>query len=231
LDAVGKTKGKMESNQIERIFANGGGNNPGFVREGHHDAAGDRVEFDFVADQSNLERVANGADNHPGSESLYFGIAPTVAPLELGHDHSGMGSFPDTPDFTGSGFYIVDVFSLYARYADRDEGPGGVTSARAAALDYDLYFRIEGGGVVHGIPLVDFAFGWTTSTFVDDYIVRWRSPEKAVGVYILARNSGGHDGNVQIDAIIASDIPEPATWLLPAAGLMGILARGRLRRV
>jgi PEP-CTERM motif-containing protein len=222
-------------NQIDRIFANGGANNPGFVQKNHHAADGDRVDWDFVADQNNLEGRANGADFNMPTESLFWGIDTTVAPSEIGHDHTGLGVFPPTPDFAGPSFRTVDVFSLAPRYADQDVNAAGNLSLREEALDYNLFFRGLDGSIFPGNPLFDFIGGWSPLTFADDYLARWVSPLPADGVFIFAHSGDGHDGNAQIDAIIASatvaQIPEPSTIILIGSGLAGILIFGRRRRL
>lgn len=230
---VGKTAGLMTSAQIDTVFSNPGPNNPGFVQKDHHDAAGDRVDWDFVADQSNLEGRANGADNHNGVDSLFWGIGTTVAPLHLGHDHTGLGMFPATPDFVGPSFFVVDVFSLSTRYSDGDVNAAGNLSLRESALDYDLSFLGANGSIVAGIPLFDFIGGWTPTTFADDFLARWASPIPAVGVFVFAHNGDGHDRTVQIDAIIASPVavPEPSTLILMGIGALCLFQCARKRSV
>jgi hypothetical protein len=224
----------LVADQIDRIFANAGANNPGYVQKSHHAAAGDRVDWNFVADQTNLEGRANGADYNPLNDSLYFGIGTTVAPSQVGQNHEGFDEFKPTPDFAGPSFRTVDVFSLITRYADQDVTKGGGISYRNQALDYDLYFRAADGSTVAGIPIMVFKDGWTFTNHADDYLARWVSPVPAVGVFIFAHSGDGHDGNAQIDAVIASAtlVPEPAAFGLAIVGtfILGLYRPMRLWR-
>jgi PEP-CTERM motif len=230
--------------QVERMFS-AGGTAPFFPdgQRGDRDAYGDRVDWDFVTDHSSfqndgkqfgLEGVGSGVDNHVGIDSLFWTIGITVPVFQNppdanngGHDHTGLGVFPITPDFAGPFFNTVDVFSLSTRYSDSDINPAsGNLSLREGALDYDLFFRGVDGSLVPGIPLLDFIGGWSPNTFVDDFLARWRSPINAVGVFIFADSGNGHDRTAQIDAVIAAFVPtpEPSTLLLLAVGLLALAA-------
>lgn len=218
---IGRTKGKIEAIQIDRIFANGGANNPGFVQKPDNShAAGDRVDWDFVADQLNLEGRANGADNHNNGagnhqEDLFWKIGTTVEPVHIStntdgtffdkHVHTGLGQFPTTPDFAGQSFRSVDVFSLITRYSDFEVDAAGNPLLRERALDYNLFFRGANGQTVPGTLIDVFTEGWTTNTQADNYLGRWLSPIDAVGIFIKAAGLPTHEGTAQIDAVIASD--------------------------
>jgi hypothetical protein len=101
-------------------------------------------------------------------------------------------------------------------------------SMRDSALDFgaeDLVpeFSINGVDWMPGILINVFLPGWTAASLVDDFVSRWRSPMDATLVRLKALTSNGHDGNTQIDAIIASrampgSIPEPGTLMLLAVG-------------
>ena len=225
---VTKTKGRIEDVQIDRLFANGGANNPGFVQGIAENALfhryGNAVDWDFVTDHTNLEDRANGADSHVGTDSLYWEIGNPVPPANHdGHKHTGLGEFDPLGAFTGRSFRLADVFSLSARYSDYDEGP----SPRETSLDYRLFFRAANGDFDIGVPERIFSFGWTPNTNADNFLTRWRSPFDAVGVFIFAESGFGHDGITQIDAVIAARVFEPSTLLLLGAGLAGLSGVGR----
>jgi hypothetical protein len=145
----------------------------------------------------------------------------------LGKVKTGLGTFPATPDFAGDTFRTADVFSLGLRYSDSDVNLGGTLSQRETALDYNLFFRLMDGSFVQGIPQTVFVGGWSANTFADNFLARWFSPADAVGVFIFAINGQGHDGVTQIDAVIVSQIPEPATALLLIAGSLMLAIKRR----
>jgi hypothetical protein len=229
---VSWTKGRVEPVQAARLFENGGANNPGFVQNDNlfgWNRYGDKVDWDFVVDHKSLEGVANGADNTPGADGLYFGIGgnSTGGP-ETDHNHTGLGNFADPGGFQGTSFRYADVFSLSLRYSDFDLDAAGELGLKEGALDYSLQFHGTNGTLVDGIPVVDYVFGWSTSTFADNYLVRWMSPIAADGVLINGiGDAASRDGTAQIDAIIVSQVPEPsliaATWMV----LTPLLARRR----
>jgi hypothetical protein len=233
---IGRNKGRIESSQIDRLYANFGANARDFVQTstGHEDY-GNRVDWDFVTDDVDLEGRANGADDHLGVDSLYFSLGTTAALAHAGHDHTGLEDFVDLGDFTGPTFRVADIFSMSLLYADFDRlGAAGDFSRRRGALDYDVFFRDSSGGLHAGILYTVFGFGWTASTIADDYLGRWRSPVEATGVFVLAKRKNRiFDGNVQIDAVIVSnDVPEPSTVALLAVGFaaMGLPAMRRRRK-
>jgi hypothetical protein len=233
-------KDQLISTQVDRMF-NTATVDPWFQRSDNGGAAGDHVDWDFVVDHNKfandhdnnpnspaldfgLETVV-GADNHPGVESLYWGIQPTIASSQAGKDKTGLGAFPVTPDFTGQKFRTADVFSLGLRYSDSDVNLGGTLSQRETALDYNLFFRLLDGSFVPGVPQQVFVGGWSSNTFADNFLARWYSPVDAVGVFIHALNIQGHDGVTQIDAVIVSNIPEPGTFTLLFVGILIVGAR------
>jgi len=231
LNDVSRTKGVMEGAQIDRIFEDGGANNPGFVRKDHHDAAGDHIDWDFVANQVNLEERLHGADNHNVYDSLFWGIGPTVDPVHIStdgtfsdiHQHTGLGVFPATPDFSGQTFRLLDVFSLSTRYSDFNLNAAQDNPPQESALDYDLWFRGANGELEHGNLIKVFEPGWNQNTNADNYLARWSSPIDATGVFIFAGT--GSDGTTQIDGIIAAnngidfgDAPDSYKTLLSSDG-------------
>ncbi|MFN0012068.1 MAG: hypothetical protein ACKVS8_10535 [Phycisphaerales bacterium] len=228
--AIGKTRAKVTDAQIDRIFSNGGANNPGFVQNnGERPAWGDRVDWDFVTDHARLETRANGADDHAGVDSLYWETnTPTVASSHAGpaHDHTGLGEFMPTPDFAGT-FRFADVFSLTLRYADFDPiGDPASQLLSAGALDYRMFFRDAMGNTAEGTPILIFDLGWTANTNADNFLVRWQSPFDAVGVFAFA--DAATDGIAQFDAVIVSNIPSPGAAAMVAAGVL--LGSARRRR-
>jgi len=212
------------ASQIERIFSSAGAGNGAapFVQTQDRDAAGHRVDWDFVTDHLALEGIANRADNHPGPDSLYFEIGFTTPADHGAHDHADWEAFSVLGDYAGPFFRTVDVFSLDLRYSDQDVGPFGVSPIEVR-LDYDVLFRAADGSTAPGIPVAFFELGWTDSSMADA-VVRWLSPIDAVGVFVFAHDGDGHDGIAQIDAVIASQVPEPATALLLLLGIAGLAA-------
>jgi hypothetical protein len=230
-------KDQLTSAQVTRMFNNAGAA-PWLQTSDNGGAAGDHVDWDFVVDHNQfgndhdnnpgtanvnfgVEGI-NGADNHPGVESMYWGIQPTIASSQVGKDKTGLGVFTPTPDFGGVTFRTADVFSLGLRYSDSDVNDAGTLSQREEDLDYNLFFRLLDGSFVQGVPVRVFIGGWTTNSFADNYLARWLSPADAVGVFIFALNDSGHDGTAQIDAVIvsASAVPEPGAILVWGGGLL-----------
>jgi hypothetical protein len=91
-----------------------------------------------------------------------------------------------------------------------------------------VLFRAADGSTAPGIPVDFFANGWTDSSNADG-VVRWMSPIDSVGLFVFALAGDGHDGIAQIDAVIASQVPEPATGALVLIGICA-LAAGRIAR-
>lgn len=246
LSATVGGKLQITTPQVERIFS-AAGTLPYFpaAQRGDRDAYGDKVDWNFVADHDKfmnggkefgLEGVGSGVDNHVGVDSLFWGIGSTVAVTAQpptadngGKDQAGLGVFKNPGDFADRFFRRVDVFSLATRYADSDVGADGTVSLRESALDYMLYFLGADGSVVPGDLTTDYIDGWTYNTLDDNYLARWRSPIDAVGVFIFGLTGNGHDGTVQIDAVIAAPgVPEPAALsLVIAALLLGAVRRRR----
>jgi hypothetical protein len=230
-------KDQLISDQVDRMFNNAGAA-PWLQKFDNGGAAGDHVDWDFTVDHNQFANDhdndgltpslnfgvegINGADNHPGVESMYWGIQPTIASSQVGKVKTGMGVFPATPDFGGNSFRTADVFSLGLRYSDSDINDLGTLSQREEGLDYNLFFRLADGSFIPGIPTAVFVGGWTGTSFADNYLARWLSPVDAIGVFIFALNDLGNDGVAQIDAVIVSAVavPEPSAVLLCVAGLL-----------
>lgn len=135
-------------------------------------------------------------------------------------------------DYQRQFFNAVDVFSIISIGQDEGVNVNDPASLRAAALDYVLDFgNSVTGAFSPGVLSVIWIPGWTPLTYIDDYVARW-VPQNP-GIYNLVAiepplNVG--DQRVEIDAIKALDIPEPATLALMGLGLAGLgLARRRSR--
>jgi hypothetical protein len=181
---------------------------------------GDRAEFDWIEDNSNLEDKPH-ADYHPGTDDLVWDIRnlfppapdhlwqnPVNSKLNIMHDHGDWPKLLDIGSYKGDTFSIVDVISQIARYSDMDTEPtlGGGWSPRESALDYDIWFSVDGlTNWTPGTLLAVFDDGWTEKSKADDYVARWAASTPSKFVKIKAKTGGNHDGNTQIDAIIASN--------------------------
>jgi hypothetical protein len=216
------------SSQVERIYASAAAGNGAapYIATNENAAAGHRVDWDFVTDHLPLEGVPGRADDHPGADRLSWEIGFTTASDHAAHDHADWESTLLLPDFVGPSFRFVDVFSLDAIFSDADVTQFGVSSFQAL-LDYVVVFRAADGGTADGVPIEIFIQGWTDSSNGDG-VVRWESPIDAVGVFVRALTEDGHDGIAQIDAVIASQVPEPGTGALVVAGML-LLAMLRRR--
>jgi PEP-CTERM motif len=195
--------------------------------------AADKVDWNFAVDDWITEDLP-GADTFPGGrESLYFSTGNSAVPADPaptadngGKDKMGLGAF-NNPGYLQGKFRSIDVFSLNAHFADYDVNDAGDESFRADALDYDVNFVLPGNIIVPGTPIAVFTEGWSESTFADDWLARWLSPADATGVLITAHRytdlvTGQSIGNTQIDAVIASAIPEPTTLVLLCLGLASV---------
>jgi hypothetical protein len=187
-----------------------------------HDGNGGTPNLDFGVE--GLGGNANGtADNEQGIDSLFFAPGITFASNHANHNHAGLGAFPATPDYGGTTFSLVDVFSVTARYSDADTDTAGNQSSRDSALDYDLLCLASDGTTAPGTLSAVFVPGWSVNSSADNYVARWRCATPATGVFILAHLGDGHDGTVHIDGVI---VPEP-TSLLWILGLLPICIRRR----
>jgi len=192
---------------------------------------GDMADFDWVEDNLYLEQAGGRADNHDGYDWLVWQIGPIAPSSHSGHDHGNWGVL-DLPAFTGDYFGVVDVVSQIAWWTDMDVDESGNWSLRDSALDYTLQFSDDGQQWVQGMVNTVFIDGWTNASKAEDWVARWISPVEAEYVRISELIVDGHDGNTQIDAVIArqSVIPESSSLVIWGclAGLA--LAAARLRR-
>lgn len=180
---------------------------------------GDRADFDWVEDNISMELGTTTGDNHPGVDFMVWEIGNVAPSAHNGHDHDSWGELA-LQTYVGDTFRIVDVISQIARYADMDVDAAGNWSRRESALDYLLDFSFDGVKWVAGKAIKVFEDGWTLASDAEDYVARWLSPIDAKFVRVAGYPLGGtHDGNVQIDAIIAA-VPEPETIILFASGLI-----------
>ncbi|MCS6860096.1 MAG: PEP-CTERM sorting domain-containing protein [Abditibacteriales bacterium] len=239
-EAISQIRAVHESPFVQRdTVIPGGPNDPdlsGFTY-------GNLADFDWVEDNFFLSDADGKADNHPGFDPLVWEIpiADLAAPDHSRHDHRGLFA-GDEPELTlgrfrGDFFRTVDVISQILRYADMDARDGN-WNAREAALDYSLQFSADGINWVDPLgnqPIDVFVPGWTRLADADNWVARWVSPVDARFVRIAAMLTDGHDGNTQIDAIIASPviaqpIPEPSTLMLLGCGILYLSLFGWRRR-
>lgn len=221
-------------------------------------AHGDRADFDWVEDNIFLEPTdVSNADNHPGAapdpaDFLVWEIADINASDHvhertdgnIAHDHDAWGALGLNAfsRIAGNTFFrTIDIVSQIARYADMDI-KGNNWSRRESALDFRggndsllPEFSVNGIDWVSGLLINVFTLGWTQASLAEDFVSRWRSPVEARFVRLKALTTNGHDGNAQIDAIIASrvlvnTVPAPATALLVGLVWLALLPIGRRRR-
>ncbi len=229
---------RVEISQTNRVFT-APNVNP-FLTTNVNTAAGDRADFDWVEDNITLELGRQGgADNNPGAaDFMVWEIGDIAVSRNTAADAANGGE--DQPNgslaldrFQGTAFNYVDVFSQIARYADSDLFfPGTDISRRESALDYYVQFSSDGQTWHAGIAVQVFSFGWTVSSVADDYVARWMVPgalpNGATYVRIGADAlSDSRDGNAQIDAIVAGQIPTPGATALVALGSLALLRRRR----
>lgn len=212
------------SNQISNLV-----NSP-FVIHEDNIHAGDRADFDWVEDNFYLEQIGGKADNHPGFDKMIWSIGPISTPHpDPDHDHGDWNELP-LDAFRGSSFRVFDVISQISRYADMDR-KGNDWSMRESALDYLVDVSADGTNWVEvPEPSTVFIRGWGSASDAENYVARWQSPIAAQYVRITSVGGFGHDGNTQIDAIIAgtAEVPEPGTApLLGLALAIGAVWRGR----
>lgn len=195
---------------------------------------GDRADFDWVQEHRADELALPPISNHPGDVGFMgWNITPTMAsPHTTGgipHGHSvaevPAGLLPELilPDFGGTFFTTVDVFSVISPFVDTDLG-----FPREAALDYFVEFSNTVTGVVSpGVPVLVFVPGWTLATGTDDFVTRWVPTDPGLynQIAIDPEAGLGHDEVTEIDAVVAS--PEPTTLSLLALGGVLLIRRRR----
>lgn len=181
---------------------------------------GDVADFDWVEDNRILENAGGLADDTRGAQlPMVWEISPAghSPSAHLGHvagdmhDHGAWGELT-LPTYNQKSFRIIDVVSQISRYADMDVNPSGMGwSGRESALDYEVpKFSADGVNWVDGTLAQVFIPGWTNASGAEDYVARFISPIDARFVSIQSEPyAGHHDGNVQIDAIIAAGGPTP----------------------
>jgi len=224
--------GAFDIPQIAGIFDKASDGNSYVQRQDNGFTHGDRADFDWVEDNIPLELAGAGpggdnlADNHDGVDFMIWEIGNIAASSHPNPDHDhGDWSELKLGRFNGNTFQIVDVISQIARYADMDVGASGNWSPRESALDYIIEFSSDSINWVRGTLNSVFEDGWTLASKAEDYVARWFSDVQAKFVRIAAQPLGGnHDGNTQIDAIIAGtakdfgDAPDSYKTLLASDG-------------
>jgi hypothetical protein len=204
---------------------------PSVLHVDRADFAADRADFDWVEDSWQLEDFMGKADNHPGArENLYFIKGPINQSPHTGHDHHNWGEL-NLSAFGGNTFKFADVVSVIGRYVDMDVDAAGNWSRRDSALDYLVEFSADGANWVSGVPIAVYIDGWTNAATSEDYVARWMSPVDATSLRIRAVFTGtnSHDGNTQIDAVIVSSVPEPASIGLVIAISSAVVIRPKRR--
>ncbi len=175
----------------------------------------DQVDFTYVEDNYGLENLPSDPHQSAFNDAMVWTIAPadikaspTLSGRPTGDVITTDTAHVPTRAFTAATFNTIDVVSLTTRYTDMDAGPDGHWSAEKGAFDYLVETSVD-GSVWHNATFVDyFKDGFTDQTKADDFLVRWSAVEDAKYVRITALKDQGHDGNVQIDAIIVGNIPE-----------------------
>ncbi|MGH8598449.1 MAG: hypothetical protein ACREXT_17490, partial [Gammaproteobacteria bacterium] len=206
----------------------------------------DRGDFDWVEDNRKLEAAGGLADNHPGSDFLLWEINPPGVGMSAhtDHQHDGWGELA-LGAFALPTFRTVDIISQIGRYIDSDIDGFGDRSRRESALDFrgfadaNLFpeFSIDGLTWLVGDLVNVFELGWTKISRAEDFVSRWLSPIDATLIRLRAFDMGfGHDQNVQIDAVIASNtivgrIPEPPPLLLACIALLAYRVCSRRARL
>ena len=159
-----------------------------------------------------------GDRRHPGQ--------PHKGPANDDHVHGGLGTLA-LGKFADEFFKTINVISNINLFADNDINTAtGIVSDRSKALDYFVPdFSLDGITWEAGELVNVFIKGWTEATTQENYVGRFRTNLEAKFVRISAVGAGivGHDGNAQIDAIIAtrafvcgsSRSPPPWSWPPP----------------
>ncbi|MBL8757004.1 MAG: hypothetical protein JNK35_01085 [Phycisphaerae bacterium] len=229
---------RVEISQTNRVFT--AANVAPFLTNNVNTAAGDRADFRWVEDNITLElgRQA-GADNHPGAADFMvweigdIAVSNNTAPDAANGGQDLPADALNLDRFRGNAFNYVDVFSQICRYADSDLFFAGTDiSRRESSLDYYVQFSTDGQNWFDGVAVQVFVFGWTVQSAADDYLARWmvpgNLPNGATFVRIGADPlSDSRDGNAQIDAIVAGQIPTPGPVALAALGTLAALRRRR----
>jgi hypothetical protein len=186
------------------------------------DGFGDYADFFWVETNHYLEGTR--FDPQSGYDWLEYEIGALHAQPTNTHnvgnwlDANQLAPLP-SGRFNKDWFNAVDVLSNVARYTDMDVDAGGNWSRRASALDYKVYFADASPipSWQEGIPITNKLFddGWTNASTADDFVQRWKAPPAMHAARVrIDHDEVTHDGNVQIDAVIAAKVPNDLPHVL-----------------
>ncbi len=173
---------------------------------------GNYADFHWVEDNKVLEGYQY-ADYRPGEDGLRFRIPagnlerPTGTGANVGDWMTDTSRLPDGA-FVGTTFHVIDIISNVARYTDMDTTVGEWSQQQSAG-DYDIYYSADNQTYtrLQGSSEEEFFEGWTNRSKADDFVRRFLLPEGTKFIEIRPHPGGNHDGNTQIDAIIAATLP------------------------
>ena len=170
---------------------------------------GDRADFDWVEDNIALERATTTGDNHAGFDFLVWEIGNIAPSAHTGHMHDAWGELV-LPRFSGDHFQRCrrDLPSCCAMrgHGRRRPQETGRDEVRPSIIFWTSLGRTVSIGPLEASYACLARTDGLLAGMAEDYVARWLSPVDANFVRIAAFPLGGgsHDGNVRIDAIIAT---------------------------
>jgi hypothetical protein len=188
------------------------------ANSGQYSTVTEVAEFNAQTNTLSFTLTNTSAITQPGSTSTITGIGFDLPP-------AGNASASGLNGFSG-----MQAPSLSSTFTFSDAAFGGVPGFNSAVLDFGF---LTGGSLAAGAVSLGLLPGESASFVVSGAAFAGFTEEQianAIFVYFDDVPTSAGSGGVDVAAVGASSVPEPASALLIAAGLAGIAATSRRRR-